>query len=96
MGLDFAYLDEDDYDENWDSEIKEHLPQVIEITMYVRENDIIHPFRSAALIPTMRVQSRTVTRSEEAAGNAGAVNEAARAPCRHPARWRRRRRRRAV
>jgi prepilin-type N-terminal cleavage/methylation domain-containing protein len=86
VGLDFSYLDEDDYDENWDTDIKERLPQVIEITMYVRENDIIHPFRSAAMIPTMRVQSGTVTRSAEADGNAGAVNEAGPRAIQAPAR----------
>ena len=65
VGIDFAYLDENDYDETWDTDVKDHLPQVVEITMYVRENDVIHPLRTAALIPTMRVQSRTVTRSTE-------------------------------
>ena len=78
VGIDFAYLDENDYDETWDTDVKEHLPQVVEITMYVKENDIIHPLRTAALIPTMRVQSRSVTRSTDATtGNDQAGSDAA-------------------
>jgi prepilin-type N-terminal cleavage/methylation domain-containing protein len=81
VGLEFAYLDENDYDETWDTDVKERLPEVIEVTVYVKENDVIHPFRSAALIPLMRVQSGTVTRSEDASSangaDADAVNETA-------------------
>ena len=58
VGMTFRYLSDDDYKESWDSDDKddkEKLPEVVEITFYIKEGDEVIPFRSGALIPNMVV-----------------------------------------
>ncbi len=55
VGMTFRYYDEDDYDDSWDSDTKEKLPELVEITFYIQEGENIVPFRSGALIPNMIV-----------------------------------------
>ncbi len=56
VGMKLRYFDETDYDDTWDSDVKERLPEVVEITFYVQEGEHVHPFMSGALIPDMRVK----------------------------------------
>lgn len=58
VGISLRYFDESDYQDNWDSEIKERLPEFVEITLYVREGENIHLLRSGALIPHMTLGKR--------------------------------------
>ncbi len=67
-GIDFKFLEEDDYTELWDSESKEKLPELVEVTLYVQEGEAAVPYRSAALIPNMKVNpSNQGTRGERTA-----------------------------
>ena len=54
VGLDFEYLYEDDYDESWDSETKEGLPEVVKITIAVQTDREVHFLRSGAMIPVRK------------------------------------------
>jgi len=54
VGLDFEYLTEDDYDDSWDSETKEQLPEVVKITLYVQEDKEVQLLRSGAMIPVRK------------------------------------------
>ncbi len=56
VGMKFRYFDETDYDDTWDSDVKERLPELVEITFYAQEGERVHPFMSGALIPDMRVK----------------------------------------
>ena len=55
VGMTFRYYDEGDFDDSWDSDTKEKLPEFVETTFYVSEGESVSPFRSGALIPNMRV-----------------------------------------
>ena len=57
-GLAFLYLDEKKYVREWDSELDKKLPEIVEVTMavYEEQTDEMHTLRSAALIPSMRVR----------------------------------------
>jgi len=55
VGMTFRFHDENDFDDSWDSDTKEKLPEFVEITFYVSEGESVSPFRSGALIPNMRV-----------------------------------------
>jgi len=55
VGMSFRYYDDNDYDDSWDSDTKEKLPELVEITFYIQEGDNIILFRSGALIPNMIV-----------------------------------------
>ncbi len=55
VGISFRYYDDNDYDDSWDSDTKEKLPELVEITFYIQEGDNIILFRSGALIPNMIV-----------------------------------------
>ena len=55
VGISFRYYDDNDYDDSWDSDTKEKLPELVEITFYIKEGDNIILFRSGALIPNMIV-----------------------------------------
>lgn len=57
-GLSFLYLDENKYVREWDSELDQKLPEVVEVTMavYEEQTDETHLLRSAAMIPSMRVR----------------------------------------
>jgi len=55
VGMTFRYYDDNDFDDSWDSDTKEKLPEFVEITFYIEENNNVVPFRSGALIPNMRV-----------------------------------------
>ena len=54
VGLDFEYLSEDDYDDSWDSELKEELPEVVKITLAVQTDKEVHLLRSGAMIPVRK------------------------------------------
>jgi len=58
VGLSLRYLDEENFDSEWDSEDKHKLPETVEITMYVAEegSELIHQVRSSAMIPNMKVR----------------------------------------
>lgn len=57
-GLSFLYLDENKYVRDWHSERDQKLPEIVEVTMavYEEETDQTHYLRSAAMIPSMRVR----------------------------------------
>jgi len=55
VGITFRYYDDNDYDDSWDSDTKEKLPELVEVTFYIQEGDNIILFRSGALIPNMIV-----------------------------------------
>jgi len=57
-GLSFLYLDEKKYVREWDSELDQKLPEIVEVTMavYEEQTDETHLLRSAAMIPSMRVR----------------------------------------
>jgi len=55
VGISFRYYEDNDYDDSWDSDTKEKLPELVEITFYIQERDNIILFRSGALIPNMIV-----------------------------------------
>lgn len=74
--MEFRYYDEQDYTEIWDSDSKEKLPELVEVTLYVQEGpDRLQPFRCAAMIPDMKVKapSASASRTSEAptAGRSG-------------------------
>jgi len=58
VGLGLRFLDEDNFDSEWDSEDKHKLPETVEITLYVAEegSELIHQVRSSAMIPSMKVR----------------------------------------
>ena len=55
VGVSFRYYDDNDYDDSWDSDTKEKLPELVEVTFYIQEGDNVILFRSGALIPNMIV-----------------------------------------
>jgi len=55
VGMTLRYYDDNDFDDSWDSDTKEKLPELVEITFYIEEGENVVPFRSGALIPNMRV-----------------------------------------
>ena len=67
VGLSFRYYDETDFDKSWDSDIKERLPEYVEITLHVREGENIHLLRSGALIPHMTLDDKDNKRVERTA-----------------------------
>ena len=65
VGFKCRYFDETSYEDSWDSDVKERLPEVVEITLYVQDKDSVQALRSGALIPNMMVrQGRTVQGSQ--------------------------------
>jgi hypothetical protein len=65
--MEFRYLDEQDYTEIWDSDSKEKLPELVEVTLYVQEGDFLQPFRCAAMIPDMKVKAPSASASRSSA-----------------------------
>ncbi|MCX7848020.1 MAG: prepilin-type N-terminal cleavage/methylation domain-containing protein [bacterium] len=66
-GLSFLYLGERKYVREWNSELDQKLPEIVEVTMavYEEQTDQTHLLRSAALIPSMRVrQGERIERPE--------------------------------
>ena len=66
--IDFRYYDEQEYTEVWDSESQEKLPELVEVTLYIREGeDRLQPFRCAAMIPDMKVKAPSASSSRNSA-----------------------------
>jgi len=66
--IEFRYYDEEEYTDIWDSDSKEKLPELVEVTLYVQDGeDRLQPFRCAAMIPDMKVKAPTASSSRTGA-----------------------------